>query len=162
MAKSNGKGSKGGEKKEAPRDQRVEDFDRDLRVILTTTEVAERADRAAHLIAQRDSRADMAKAAAKHAKSEIDELEATIRRLSGEVRDKACYQATACARTFDYQAGKVIETRKDTGEVISERAMTPEERQMSFEPKKPGDGDGPQGGGGGGLDDDFEEHPEAP
>lgn len=116
------------------RDAREEPFERDLRVILTTDQVAERADRLAHLMKQRDSKVELAKAAMSHAKSEIAELDATSRRLGAEVRDKACYMPTRCVRTFDYRTGRVTETRSDTGEIIDERAMTPEERQLAFEP----------------------------
>ncbi|MGD9765900.1 MAG: hypothetical protein AB7V27_19595 [Candidatus Binatia bacterium] len=86
-----------------------------MRVILTADQVAERADRLAHLIQERDNKSEMAKAAAKHAKSQIDELEATARRLGAEVRDKSCYMQVSCVRTFDYRRGAVVETRQDTG-----------------------------------------------
>lgn len=148
-------GKRGGknEKKDEPRrDEKKEIFERELRVILTPEQVAERADRAAHLLQQRDDKESLAKAAQKHAKSEIDELEATMRRLGGEVRDKATYLPTRCERVFDYRTGTVTETRLDTGEVISERPMTAEERQMAFDERKDDDGKG-----GGDLDADFEE-----
>ena len=140
------------------KDTREVAFERNLRVILTVDQVAERADRLAHLMKERDNKVEMAAAAAKHAKSEIAELEAASRRLSAEVRDKACYQAVPCTRVFDYRRGLVTETRTDTGEVIDERAMTEEERQMAF------DGTGGSGAGdkptGGDIDGDFDEDAE--
>ena len=138
-------------------DERREEFESDLRVILTTEQVAERADRAAHLLAQRDNKVDMAKAAAKQAKSEIDEIDANIRRLGAEVRDKACYQPTPCIRVFDYRRGVVTESRKDTGEVLHERVMTPEERQMAFDDRPKGDDADGDNSSSGSLEDEFQE-----
>jgi len=126
--------------------RKVEAFRQQLRVTLTTEEVASRADRAAHVLAERDQKEEEAKAAQKHLKSIIDNMEAEMRRLSNEVRDHATYQLVDCERVYDYETGRVSEIRKDTGESVNERAMTLEERQqeLSFgdvEDEFSGDGD---------------------
>ncbi len=108
---------------------KIDKFTTSLRVQLTPDEVADRADEAAHKLAERDEKEADMKAQQKHAKSEIDELEASFRRLSNEVRSRCTYKPIECERRFDYVAGKVIETRTDTGELINERAMREEERQ---------------------------------
>lgn len=134
-----------------------ENFERELRVILTGDEVATRADRLGHLIGERDHKAELMATAKKHAQNEVNEIEARIRRLGNEVRDKACYKEVPCERVFDYRTGTVTEVRSDTGEEIGARPMNEIERQMRL-PKKPPKGDGPAAGGGaGGLDEEFEE-----
>jgi hypothetical protein len=134
-----------------------EPFERNLRVILGPEQVAERADRVAHLLHERDHKEEMAKAALAHAKSEIKEVDAQLHRLASEVRDKACYLETKCERIFDYHTGAVTETRLDTGEVISERPMTADERQIELPPQPPAPAAGPgNGSGGGSLEEDFQ------
>lgn len=137
------------EKTEDDKEQpvKVEAFVRELRVQLKTEEIAERADRAAQLLAERDSKEEEQKAAAKHAKSVIESMEAELRRLSNEVRTKATYREVQCERRYDYRLGKIFEIRKDTDEVLFERPMTDAERQRELDlDKQPGD-----------LDDDFDD-----
>lgn len=136
-------------------EDKVEKFERHLRVILNTDQVAEYADRAAHLLSERDDKEESFKASQKQAKAEIESLEAKHRELSGYVRDKAKYQETPCERRFDYSRGLVIEKRLDTEEELSERAMTADERQLGLDLED----DAKDGKG---LDDDFEsKEPEA-
>lgn len=73
-------------------DDKTEQYSETLRVELTLSEIADRADRAAQLIADRDAKDEEHKAAAKHSKSVIESIEAEIRRLSNEVRTKATYR----------------------------------------------------------------------
>lgn len=112
---------------------RVESFTRNCRVELTPKELAERADRAAHVLCVRDGKEADRKAANTAAKSQIEELEAELRKLSGEVRDKATYTAVECERRYDYKLGQVVEKRLDTSEVLYSHAMTDAERQMPLE-----------------------------
>lgn len=126
---------------------KVEGFIRELRVQLKTDEIAERADRAAQLLAERDSKEEEQRAAAKHAKSVIESMEAELRRLSNEVRTKATYREVQCERRYDYRVGKIIEVRKDTDEVLFERPMTDAERQRELDLDTPPSD----------LDDDFDD-----
>jgi hypothetical protein len=112
---------------------KTERFSRSLRITLTAEEVAERADRAAHVLGQRDQKEDDRKAANTAAKSQIEELEAELRRISSEVRDKATYGPVECERRYDYRLGRVVEVRTDTDETIHERAMTIEEKQLDLD-----------------------------
>jgi len=135
-----------------PDETKVEQLTRMLRVVLTRDEVEERADRAAHLLSERDAKQEMAKAAAKQMKSEIEALEAQLREVSTQVRDKACYRETVCERVFNYTAATVTVRRLDTHEVIEERAMTTSERQMGLDLDDEAKG----------LEDDFnEDEPQA-
>jgi hypothetical protein len=72
-------------------DTRAETYMATLRVELTTEQVADRADREQ-------------KAAAKHAKSVIESLDAEIRKLSHEVRTKSTYLPVECRREWDSTA----------------------------------------------------------
>jgi hypothetical protein len=111
---------------------KTETYSANLKVQLTVEEVAERADRAAAKIAERDQKEEEQKAANKHAKSVIESIDAEIRLLSNEVRSRASWRETLCERRWDYKAGTVTEVRTDTDEEISSRRMTDSERQMEL------------------------------
>lgn len=129
---------------------KIEPYMANLKVILTPDEVADRADRAAGLLADRDAQEEEQKARAKAAKAQIDAVEAELRRVSNEVRTKATYQDVQCERRFVYDKGKVQEWRLDTGVMMSERDMNDAEKQrdLPFDDKD-------DGAGGGSLDDEF-------
>jgi len=68
----------------------------------------------------------------KQANAQIEELEAEMHRLSLEVRDGGTYREVPCERRYIYRTGNVQEVRTDTGDVLSERAMTDRERQLEL------------------------------
>ncbi len=146
MAKS--KKSKGETPKtnETSSTTKVENFKRDLKVSLKPEEVAERADRAAKLLEDRDHEESEFKAHGTHVRGRIAQMESEMRHLSGEVRTKCTYREVECERRFVYDTAVVQEVRLDTGEVISERPMTDREKQRDL----PFDG-------GGNIDDEFSE-----
>lgn len=115
-----------------PPAMKVETLVRQLKVQLTAPEIAERADRAAKLLEDRDRAEAELKAHATHAKSLIAQMEAEMRALSGEVRTKFTYRDVECERRFLYATGCVQEVRLDTEEVIAERAMTEKEKQRDL------------------------------
>lgn len=115
-----------------PAPAKVEKYTTSLKVKLTAEEVADRADRAAAVLADRDRKEDEQKAANKHAKSIIESLEAELRTLSGEVRNRSTYSQVACERRYDYALGLVTEIRLDTFETLNQRSMTDGERQMAL------------------------------
>ncbi len=135
--------------KNDPKNTKVENYTRELKVVLKPEEVAERADRAAQLLADRDHEEAELKAHASHVKSRIATMESEMRHLSGEVRTKCTYREVQCERRFLYDTGTVQEVRLDTGEVLNERPMTDREKQRDL----------PFGGGSGSgdIDDDFDE-----
>jgi hypothetical protein len=124
-------------------DTKVEKFHARLRVVLSKEEVAEKADRMAHVIGERENLVAQAKAATAHLKAQIKEKDAEIGSLSAQIRDKAEYGEVDCERRHMYRTGKIVEVRLDTDEVTFERAMTFSERQLDLpakkaaEPKKP-------------------------
>lgn len=132
MSKSNGNGKQ--EEETSPEEGmvKVERFEQELRVTLTSEEVAERADRAAHLVSTIDEREQSMKAQQAHAKAEIAKLQSEMKWISNEVRDKATYRDVKCERLFVFRTAEVIELRTDTGEEISRRAMYESEKQLEL------------------------------
>jgi hypothetical protein len=121
--------------KERP-DTKVERFRSRLRVLLPRDAVAERADRMAHVIGERENLVAQAKAATAHLKAQIKEKDAEIGALSAQIRDKAEYAEVECERRHHYRAGTIVEVRLDTDETTFERAMTFSERQLDLPAKK--------------------------
>lgn len=121
-------------KQEGQPRQKIVRFRDTLRVELTPAQVAERADKLSHLIAERDDHEARVKAAIKAAKGELDEKDAKIRKLSGEVRDRAGYQLVDCERLYLYSAGRMEHIRMDTFEVFFSRNLTDDEMQQELFP----------------------------
>jgi len=111
---------------------KIERFDRTLRVTLSDEEVAERANAAATTLQRRDEEEAALAADNKLRKAKIGEMDAEIRRLSTEVREKATYRPVPCERRHEYRTGTVREIRTDTYETIGERAMLDHERQQEL------------------------------
>ena len=72
-------------------------------------------------------------------KAEAAEFTATIRRLEQEIGElsykieQGCEERPAdCRVHMDYNSGTVAYFREDTGELVTSRSMTPEERQTSL------------------------------
>lgn len=128
--------------------ERVERFTENLPVVLTDAEVADRAQRAAHRLADRDHIEEELRAYNKTEKSRISRIESELRNLSEEVRSKTTYRDISCERRYCYRTLRVYEVRLDTGETIAERAMNEQERQRQFEFEAPKGED---------LDEDFED-----
>jgi hypothetical protein len=128
---------------------RVEPFKQNLRVLLSDPEVADRASRAAHRVGDLEAKDADAKASAKAYKSEIDAIEAEVKRLSNEVRTRSTYKDVECERVYDLSANEIREIRTDTGEVFFHRAMSDAERQgeLGFDAKDDLDDDFGEGGG---------------
>ena len=104
---------------------------RQLRCELGRDDILEKADRASHLLADRDRRQDEIDNAKKQAKADIERLEAEHRQLNVQIRDRAEYRSVDCDETRNYHTWTVTVTRKDTGEVVDERAMSLDERRTA-------------------------------
>src|SRR3982750_2032548 len=115
---------------QASSEVKIERLSRTLRVELALAEVAKRADRCAHVVAEREGKVEEAKTATAHIKARIKELDAELRSLSNEVRDKAKYTEVECERRYNYRLGTIAVVRLDTGAVVDERAMAGAERQL--------------------------------
>lgn len=134
---------------------KIERFSQSLMVALKQGEIAERAERAAHLLSDRDYLKEEAKLASKARKARIEELDSEMRRLSSEVREKVTTRDVECERHFLYAEKIVRDVRTDTGEELHRRPLTEQECQMHFGfPDDPPRG---AGTGGGDLDGEFGE-----
>ena len=123
---------------------RKQQFQRQLQCALTIEEWNRRANESARLIERRDQFEAELKSAQKSGKAQLSEMDAELRRINTQIRDRAELRLVQCERVLDYDAGLVSEVRTDTGEVMgSPRKMTDEETQRGFEF---GDGD---------LDEEF-------
>jgi hypothetical protein len=135
MTKKNGRDEK------KPDDIKRDPFRQKLTVALTATEIAEHAQRAAHLLQDHDARAEEFKEQARENKLTLDRLTSEMRDHARAVREGREFRDVACERVYNWTVGSVQDVRLDTGEVIAERAMTEAERQKSLDFLPPGDGD---------------------
>lgn len=72
------------------------------------------------------------KATTKEMKGQMERVKAEICILGDAVRDGAAYEETACEQVMDYEHGRVLVTAFETGEVVEDRAMRDDERQMEL------------------------------
>lgn len=66
-------------------------------------------------------------------KSQIEAKEAAAKVQRNLVRNKYDYRQTPCTMVLNYTTQKVVVTRDDTTDVVSERKMLAEEKQMNME-----------------------------
>lgn len=124
-------------KEKVSNDVKIEKFTRNLRVVLKSEEVVERAKRAAFILGEMQQKESERDAAKKQADAQIEELSSEMHRLSLEVRDGAAYRDVPCTRHYVYRVGIVEERRTDTHELLNERPMTEREKQLELELKAP-------------------------
>jgi hypothetical protein len=66
-------------------------------------------------------------------KAQIEAKEAATRVQKNLVRDKYAHRQVRCTMTMNYSTLKVIVARDDTGEIITERAMNEDEKQLKID-----------------------------
>ena len=113
-------------------DLKVFPYKRELTVALTKDETADRAKRMSHKLAERDIKEQVIKEETKRQKTVLKDMETEVRRLSNSVRDGAELRTVQCERRCNYTTGRVSDVRVDTGEILSERDMTEDERQKDL------------------------------
>jgi len=101
---------------------------------LNESEVASYADEAARISLMRDQKEEARVNAQKDAKAEIEGLDGQIREFLRKVRDKSESREVVVETRFEFSENAVRTVRLDTGEIVSERAMTYEERQEQLFP----------------------------
>lgn len=103
-----------------------------LPVLLTDAERLEFAD----MLAEANQRVDEAehnkKSMMKQMQAEIDQAVARRERINDIVASKTEYREIDVEVKHDYENGRVLHTRVDSGEVIMNRPMTQKERQTSM------------------------------
>lgn len=116
---------------------KVQAFERNLKCELSKDELVIKGRRAAVIAEQAELIKAELEAQKKQAKARLEECSAEVARLNSEIREGAVWRGVPCETRFIYRTGEVQEVRRDTGEVLSVRAMTASERQVElpFEPE---------------------------
>lgn len=117
-------------KSKEPRSPR--NFSQVLGVKLTADEKAAIAAQVAALDLKRDEQEAAKKQASDKAKAEIELTETQMKELLACYRKGAVDREVECLETFLFDNNTVQVTRVDTGEVVSTRAMTTSERQLTL------------------------------
>lgn len=100
-----------------------------LKCVLTNEDIKRLGEQIAQAVARKaEAEADL-KSVATQLKSKIAAEDAIITSNSEKIRSGYEWRNVECERIKDYQAGVVTIYRNDTGELVSERKMSYEERQ---------------------------------
>lgn len=110
----------------------VEGVFQDLPVMLTKEETLDRSLELAGEIAGREVLLEQKKSSASEISAKINKINRRIVQLSLTVRDGKEMRSVECYRRFNYSKNSVETFRVDTGERVSSRAMTSEERQIDL------------------------------
>jgi hypothetical protein len=116
---------------EAPR-QKFYTVTENLKVDLTPEEILAASREMARAVDELHDLEQQRKAAAETYKARITQAQATVQINSVLVRNGYEFRKTEVRRTLDYDRAWVTSVRLDTGEVVESRAMTPDEKQMTF------------------------------
>ncbi len=103
-----------------------------LKCQLTEKEKTELSSKIAKAISDRASAEGKLKEVSTSIKAQIAQLDAEISEKALQINNGYEYRNVECRMDKDYRLGSVTITRLDTGEVIRERPMTAEERQMEL------------------------------
>ena len=103
-----------------------------LKCHLTEKEKTELSAKIAKAISDRASAEAKLKEVSASIKAQIAQLDAEISEKALQINNGYEYRNVECRMDKDYRLGSVTITRLDTGEVIRERPMTAEERQMEL------------------------------
>ena len=103
-----------------------------LKCLLTEKEKTELSAKIAKAISDRASAEAKLKEVGASIKAQIAQLDAEISEKALQINNGYEYRNVECRMDKDYRLGSVTITRLDTGEVIRERPMTAEERQMEL------------------------------
>jgi len=107
-----------------------------LKCQLTEKEKTELSAKIAKAISDRASAEAKLKEVSASIKAQIAQLDAEISEKALQINNGYEYRNVECRMDKDYRLGTVTITRLDTGEVIRERPMTAEERQMELPGEK--------------------------
>ena len=103
-----------------------------LKCLLTEKEKTELSAKIAKAISDRASAEAKLKEVGASIKAQIAQLDAEISEKALQINNGYEYRNVECRMDKDYRLGSVTITRLDTGEVIRERPMTAEERQLEL------------------------------
>lgn len=104
-----------------------------LKCRLTAEEITEASDALARNLDELEMLEDAQQEMKSNFKAQIEAKEAATRVQKNLVRDKYTLRLVRCTLTMNYTTLKVIVARDDTGEVVSERAMNEDEKQLKID-----------------------------
>ena len=104
---------------------------------LTQQQLDERRDRMAEQVEQLAILEAEKKDNAARSKAKIEALELELAAVAYEIRTRSEQREVEIRHEKDYQQGIDETIRQDTGEIISTRVMSPQERQVEFKLVKP-------------------------
>ena len=103
-----------------------------LKCDMTEREVADAAETLARNLDELDALESEFKTVKADFKAQIEAKEAQSKVQRGLVRNKYEYRQTSCTLILNYTKQTVIVTRDDTEEIVSDRQMLAEEKQMDM------------------------------
>ena len=106
---------------------------RQLKCVLTDEEIREASDCLARTLDELEMLQDEEKKIKADFKAQIEAKEAATRVQKNLVRDKYQFRPVRCTMTLNYTTLRVAVARDDTGEVVTERAMNEDEKQLKIE-----------------------------
>jgi len=106
---------------------------RTLKCKLTDEEIREASDCLARTLDELEMLEDEQQKIKSDFKAQIEAKEAATRVQKNLVRDKYAHRQVRCTMTMNYSTLKVIVARDDTGEIITERAMNEDEKQLKID-----------------------------
>ena len=119
------------------------DLTHSVRQKLKAGELHTKALRMAEVLEAIDETKREQKATAQRAKAKIDELKSELERLTQVISSGHEWIDVACREQIDERLARVNIIRKDTGETVDYRPMTPDEHHRSRQGELPGvEGDG--------------------
>jgi hypothetical protein len=124
------------EKVEVREDIEVKKVMRILKVLFTVKQRLEMGEQMANAIRNTKQAQDEAKSVKAQYDGKIKQFDAEISNISERLNSGWEMKPVDCEETRDYRTGSAIVRRVDTQEIIEERALTWEERQMPLFPGK--------------------------
>lgn len=115
---------------------RVKRYDKILPCALTTQELIEKGRLLAESIGDQRTIKDEAKAAAAEFKEQLEEEAAKAWLIRSQIKSKQEDRSVPVEERIDFNRNMVSVIRMDTLDVVRERALTVEERQLSLLPKR--------------------------
>ena len=126
-----------------PNQQSLGQFKETLECVLHPAEVAEHAKRLAQIEDEYQAFIEKKKSINAELNAEKAKLEAERAKVARKVKTEREHREVSCTLTAHFDRNLVVSTRDDTGEVVRERALRPDERQQMLkldETKKAADG----------------------
>jgi uncharacterized coiled-coil DUF342 family protein len=109
-----------------------------LEVPLKPDELSDRGESLANIVGRIEELEDEESKHRALFKAKRDDLEEKVKTLSGYIRRKSEPRMVAIEEVADYRSNRATTIRKDTGEVLRERALTTDEMQAPLFPVRGG------------------------